>query len=254
MLELAYKKYGNHPRNLIILHGLFGTLDNWHTLATQFSASFTVWTIDQRNHGKSPHSDEFNYHVMSQDLADFMQQHSIEKADIIGHSMGGKTAMQFSFDFPEKISKLIIADISPRAYGPSHNELIDALHDMDLSRITRRSDAEEMLSHKIKEPATIQFLLKNLTREENAYTWKMNLPAITKNYETIIGAVDDDKTFSGPTLFIRGGKSTYILAEDEAQIKKQFPNTEIKTIANSGHWVHAEAPKEFYEVVTDFLS
>ncbi len=254
MLELAFKKYGDHPRHLIILHGLFGTLDNWHTLATSFSEHFTVWAIDQRNHGKSPHSSLFDYFIMSKDLADFMDQHSIEKANIIGHSMGGKTAMQFSFDYPAKIEKLIIADIAPRAYGASHNELIDALHSLDLSKITKRTDAEEMLSADIKSLGTRQFLLKNLTREGDSYKWKMNLPAITKNYDAIIGNVEEDKTYSGETLFIRGGNSDYINAEDEVQIKRQFPNSHIVTIPGIGHWVHAEAPKEFYDEVVKFLS
>ncbi len=253
MISLAFKKYGDHPKHLIILHGLFGTLDNWHTLASAFSEHFTVWTIDQRNHGRSEHHPLFNYYIMAADLADFMEQHEIEKASIIGHSMGGKTAMQFSFDYPEKINKLIIADIAPRAYEASHNDLIDALHSLDLSLIKKRSDAEEMLEKSIKELSTRQFLLKNLTRETDGYVWKMNLPAITANYDAIIGNVDDDKTFLGPTLFIKGEKSNYISKEDEFNISRKFPNSKIISIANAGHWVHADAPKDFFAEAMKFL-
>src|SRR3954465_8191150 len=135
-MELNYKKYGKQGEHIIILHGLFGMLDNWHTLATQLGSQYQVWIVDQRNHGKSPHSEEFDYHILSGDLLDFMTQHNIPAAHIIGHSMGGKTAMQFAFEHPEKVNKLIIVDIAPRGYDAHHNEIIEALQEMDLKHIT----------------------------------------------------------------------------------------------------------------------
>jgi pimeloyl-ACP methyl ester carboxylesterase len=213
-----------------------------------------VWAIDQRNHGRSPHSEEFNYDVMAEDLRDFMEQQGIGKAHLLGHSMGGKTVMQFSFRWPEKINKLIVADISPRGYDESHNEIIDALQGMDLSAMTRRGDAEAMLRSRGFEEGVIQFLLKNLTREASGFRWKMNLPAIVENYRAIIGPVDRNGVFNGPALFIRGTASDYITDTDKAEILKQFPQAQFFDMEGVGHWVHAEAPMPFLQAVLGFLS
>jgi esterase len=223
-------------------------------LATSFANTYTTWALDLRNHGRSPHSDEFDYNIMAADLNDFMQQHGIQEAYIIGHSMGGKAAMQFSFGYPEKVLKLVVADIANKEYGASHNELIDAMKGLDLSKIYKRSEAEEALSANIPELGTRQFLLKNLARENDGFHWKMNLEGIIKNYDKLMDAVDKDAVFNKPALFIRGGKSNYIQPEDEIEIKRQFPDSEIITLDNAGHWVHAEAPKEFLDSVLTFLA
>lgn len=252
-MELNFKKLGDQGRHLIILHGLFGMLDNWQTLATYFSRQYQVWIIDQRNHGKSPHSEEFNYRLLAEDLYEFMQQNSIDTANLIGHSMGGKTVMEFAFLYPEKIEKLIVVDIAPKAYrGGSHLELIDAMKSLDLSKVTRRNDADNMLANKIPDMGVRLFLLKNLTHTDSGYRWKVNLPVLDANYEVIIGNIDNG-VYQGPTLFIRGEHSEYIGPEDEPAIKKEFPNSHVVTIPDVGHWVHAEAPKEFSVAVETFL-
>ncbi len=253
-MELNFKKYGNAGEHLIILHGLFGMLDNWHTLGGKFAEKYQVWLVDQRNHGKSPHSDDFNYEILADDLKHFLANQHIEKANIIGHSMGGKTAMQFALTYPEKLDKLIVVDIAPKAYNSHHDEILDALQSLDLNKIERRSDAEEMLSAKIPQPAVQQFLLKNLGREADGYKWKMNLPALVENYDKIIGDVSSENIYNGPTLFIRGAESHYILEEDIPVIKAQFPHAEFVTFDGVGHWVHAQVPDLFFETVLRFLN
>jgi pimeloyl-ACP methyl ester carboxylesterase len=252
-MELNYKKYGEQGEHLIILHGLFGMLDNWHSLATVFSRDFQVWIIDQRNHGKSPHSEAFDYHLLAKDILDFCEEHGIEKMNLIGHSMGGKVAMQFSFMFPERLHKLIIADIAPKGYDGSHDELMDAMRNLNLSKISRRSDAEEMLEPQIPSLDVRQFLLKNLARQTEGYHWKLNLQSLEDNYPKIIGSIDRDKIYDGPVLFIKGGNSDYILPEDEKEILWQFPQAKFVTFPGIGHWVHAEAPALFAETVNGFL-
>jgi esterase len=252
-MYLNYKKYGDAGEHLIILHGLFGMLDNWHSLATHFGNYFQVWAIDQRNHGKSPHSDDFNYDLLVQDLFDFCEQHEIKTANIIGHSMGGKVAMQFALEHPEKVTRLIVADVAPKNYsGKGHEILMEALMSLNLNRITRRSQAEEALMQEIPQESTRQFLLKNLTREGDSYSLKMNLPSLSKNYENITGPIDAKGVFEKQTLFIQGGESDYIQEEDKPYIMEHFPNAVFITIPGAGHWVHAEAPAKFFDVVMDF--
>ncbi|MCG3166039.1 MAG: Esterase YbfF [Bacteroidia bacterium] len=238
---------------LIILHGLFGMLDNWFTLGKKFSENFTVYLIDQRNHGQSPHSDEWNYKVMSDDLLEFFDEHHLSKATIIGHSMGGKTAMQFAGDHNDRVKKLVVVDIAPRSYPVHHKNILDALLSIDLENLKSRNEADAMLSKYISDFGTKQFLLKNLTRKENDNTkfeWKFNLPVIAKNIHEVGVQTTGDSTV--PALFIRGENSNYIKNSDEAEIQKLYPNSEIISI-NSGHWVHAEKPEEFYSSVMKFL-
>jgi len=251
-MQLNYKKLGE-GEPLVILHGLFGMLDNWFTLGKKFAEDFTVYLIDLRNHGQSPHSDDWNYKTMSDDLLEFFDEHNIEKANIIGHSMGGKTAMCFAGEHPERVKKLVVVDIAPRFYPIHHDTILSALLSIDLENLKSRNEADELLSRYISDFGTKQFLLKNLARKENDNTkfeWKFNLPVIAENIhevgvETITGSI-------APTLFIRGDKSDYINQVDEQEIKKLYPNSEIVSI-NSGHWVHAEKPEEFYNSVLNFL-
>lgn len=252
---LNFKKYGETGPHLIILHGLFGMLDNWHTLAVKFGEHFQVWAIDQRNHGKSPHTDDISYPLLAEDLEEFYEQHSIPEAIILGHSMGGKTAMEFAIGHPEKVSKLIVVDIAPKAYtGKGHDLLIQALQDLELDNIKRRNDADEALKQSIPVESTRQFLLKNLTREGDKYVLKMNLESLAEHYDKLIGNIEATGVFNKQTLFIKGGNSDYIEDGDKPLILDQFPKAEFITIPGSGHWVHAEAPLEFYNVVMEFLA
>jgi len=249
-LELNFKQFGQGSP-VIILHGLFGTLDNWQTMARRLSENHTVFIIDQRNHGRSPHHDEFNYEVMAEDLRDFMESQWVYEATIIGHSMGGKTAMQFALNYGEMVEKLIVVDIGPQKYVGGHQTIFEALFDLNLSEIENRKEAENQLATRIDSIAVRQFLLKNLTRnkESGKYQWKMNLPAIHTNYERILEAIESDYTYDGETLFVNGGKSDYLSPDDLPNLQKFFPQATLKTIPQAGHWVHAEASDEFFELI-----
>ncbi len=252
-MQLNYKKFGERDQSLIILHGLFGSLDNWQTLAKKFGEHYSTYIIDQRNHGKSPHNDTFDYSSMAEDLKEFIKEHNIEKPHLLGHSMGGKTIMQFAMQYPELLNKMVVVDMAPKQYSPHHNEVIEALQSFDVEKVETRNDAEEMMARKIPEFGVRQFLLKNLDRvEDGKYRWKMNLPVIINSYDNILKEIIGG-SFQSPTLFIRGGKSKYIGANDNELIHQLFPKAEIFTIENAGHWVHAEAPKELYDKVLDFL-
>jgi esterase len=255
-MQLNYKKYGETGAHLIILHGLFGMLDNWHTLAARFGANFQVWALDQRNHGKSPHSPVFDYESMAADLLEFYDNHQISQANVMGHSMGGKTAMQFALTYPDKVSKLIVADISPRAYPETgHHMEMEALQSLDLGSITRRADADEALAKQIPLESTRQFLLKNLSREGERFVLKLNLEAISKNYDKISVKIDaGNHLFDKETLFICGAESDYIIENDKPGILKLFPKARFVSIPGAGHWVHAESPEKFYEAAEGFLA
>ncbi len=252
-MELNYKEFGQ-GEPVIILHGLFGTLDNWQTVAKQLAKDYWVFIVDQRNHGRSPHVDDLDYILMAEDLKEFMDQHWIPKAHIIGHSMGGKTAMQFAFDYPDMIDKLVVVDIGPGENKAGHGMIFDALLSLDLSNIANRTAAEDHLKEKIEEYGVRQFLLKNLSRsKEGGYKWKMNLHAIHQNYQNILATVEGDSVYEGETLFIKGGKSNYINSEEEKTIFQYFPESSVETIEGVGHWVHAEAPEDMLKSVLGFL-
>ena len=253
-MKLKYKEFGQ-GEPLIILHGLFGTSDNWQTIAKQFAKNYTVFVLDQRNHGRSPHADDFNYKIMAEDLKDFMEQQWIYSARIIGHSMGGKTAMQFALDYPDMVEKLVVVDIANQTYQGGHEAIFKALFSLDLEKIKTRKEADAILKKQIEDFGIRQFLLKNLTRNKNgSYEWKMNLPVIYKNYQPILAAVaGSEDRFEGATLFVKGGLSPYINEENFKKTKTFFPNAELKIIENVGHWVHAQAPKELLEMVETFF-
>lgn len=254
-MKLFYKKYGEQGPPIFILHGVFGMLDNWHNIARKLSEKYTVYTVDQRNHGKSPHSPSMTYPEMADDLAELMDDLNIPDAHILGHSMGGKVAMTFAEMHPDKVRSLIVADIAPKAYPAGHIQLMNALDKLDYSAIEKRSDADKQLSQYIPNHGIRLFLLKNLQVDKDGeYSLKMNLPAIRANYEKIIGKVEMSWPFSGPCLFMKGANSGYITDEDEEEITSLFPNAEFVTISNSGHWLHAENPKEFVQALEDFLA
>jgi len=232
----------------------WGSSDNWHSLGKLFAESFSVYLVDQRNHGQSPHSDEFNYRALTEDLEEFMTENNIEQAHLLGHSMGGKTVMNFAVKNPQRVDKLIVVDIVPKYYFVRHDRLIDGMKAIPLADITSRTEAEVALSGYEPDPAVRQFLLKNLTRDaEGKFIWKVNLPAIEEHLQEIGEALVYPGTFAGPSLFVNGAKSDYFAPGDETSISKIFPGASFQTLA-TGHWVQAEKPQDFAQVVLDFLA
>ena len=250
-MKLHYRKYGE-GQPLIILHGLFGSSDNWQTLGKKFAENFEVYLVDQRNHGHSPKSNEFNYQLLSDDLYNLIRDLELENIILVGHSMGGKTVMTFAQKYPEFIEKLIVVDIGPKAYPMHHNIILEGLNSLDLSIIKSRGQADKQLSIFIEDNGVKQFLLKNLFWvEKGQLGWRINIPVLEDKMPNIIAAIPD-KIVETPTLFIRGEKSNYIAEDDFQNIYDQFPNSEIETIYDAGHWVHAENPFSFYNMIIDF--
>lgn len=239
---------------MIILHGLFGMSDNWVSLAREFAKDYSVHVIDQRNHGRSGWHDVFNYEAMVDDLLAFMDDHDIDQAILLGHSMGGKTAMQFALDHPSKINRLIVADISADEYSHRHDTIIEAMLAIDLSKLEKRSDVSREMKDKITDDRIRQFLMKNLHwKDRSTLGWKANLEVINDNLNEIFRAIDSEVPFEKPSLFIRGGNSPYIRDKHIPRIKKLFTNSGIETIEGASHWLHAEKPEEFYQLVMNYL-
>ena len=253
-MDLFYKRYGEGPP-LVILHGLLGASGNWHTLSSRaFGSHFEVFTLDQRNHGRSPHSEVFDYPTMADDLRGFMDRQGLARAHVLGHSMGGKTAMHFALTHPERVDKLIIVDMAPKPYPPLHGPLLDALRAVDFEAHRTRAAIEGALTPQIPDVPVRKFVLQNLVRAEHGgYRWRMNLDAIHRQYHRINVGLEADGTFEGPTLFLRGGASDYVADEDTEVIISFFPEAEFATIPEAGHWVHAEAPEAFTRHILDFL-
>lgn len=240
---------------LLVFHGLFGMLDNWGTFGKEMGEFFPVHLIDLRNHGKSFHSTEMSHDDLAHDIAHYMEFYHIEKANLLGHSLGGKAVMQFAIKYPIKVQKLIVVDISPKAYPPHHQGILKALESVDFDKITTRQDAEEVLQQYIPEKSVIQFLAKNLYwADDKKLAWRFNLKTLSEKYSDFVSNAIKFGVFSGETLFIAGARSNYILPQDEFQIRQQFPHSSVVKIENAGHWVQAENPKDFNEVVKDFLS
>lgn len=251
-MKLFYRQSGQ-GEPLIILHGLFGSSDNWYTLAKTFAEQFTVYLIDQRNHGQSPHSEEFDYKLLAEDLLEFINEHNLKAVTIIGHSMGGKTAMNFAVKYPERVKKLVVVDIVPKAYPVHHDNILEGLLSLDLPNVSSRTEADELLSKYVTELDERQFLLKNLYRtSDGGFGWRPNLKSIDKHIEEIGEGMQFDGQYDGPTLFIVGARSKYFKSGDEKLIEKIFPSFTLVTL-DSGHWVQAEKPKEFAETVIPFL-
>lgn len=251
-MKLNYRTMGE-GKPLVILHGVFGSSDNWQTLGRYFSEWCKVYLVDLRDHGKSPHSDSLDLDDMVGDLMELLEDEGLESIDLIGHSMGGKVAMRFAQLHPDRLDHLIVVDMAPKQYEMHHGPLIEALKSLDLESIEGRKDADEKLAERIPEDGVRQFLLKNLQRKgQDAWEWKINIPLIEQDLPKINQALPE-KPVELPTCFIRGGRSDYITDDDEALLKRYFPQSELKTVEGSGHWVHAEAPKAFYQIVEDLL-
>jgi len=252
-MKLHFKESGR-GRAVILLHGLLGSSDNWHPIASRLAGSFQVFALDQRNHGLSPHSDEMDYPLMAEDLNEFMTAQGLETAMVIGHSMGGKTAMQFALQFPERVGKLIVADMAPRAYTPAYAKILAAQLALDLNSFSTRQQIEDALAPEIPDLVLRRFLLKNLGRNSaGAFFWKINLRGLAENELKLCAPVSATARFVNPSLFIRGGKSNYINPEDEPLIRELFPQAKIQTIPEAGHWVHADAPETFLRLALTFL-
>lgn len=251
-MELNFKKLGS-GQPMVILHGLLGTLDNWITLGRQFSENFTVYLVDLRNHGLSPHSEEFTYDAMMQDVMGLFEAEGIKKPILLGHSMGGKVAMNLALNSPESIEKLIVADIDAKAYHVQHEQILKGLNALPIDKISSRKDADDELAKYVDEFGIRQFLLKNLDRPSDGFSWKMNLPVITRDIEKVGIEIGKGQSVDLPSLFIRGVNSNYIKDENWTALKEKFPKAELKTIENAGHWLHAEKPEEFYKIVMDFV-
>ena len=252
-MQLHFKQLG-HGEPLVLLHGLFGSSDNWFGVAPDLAKKFHVFIPDLRNHGHSPHHAEMDYPLMAADVENFFAAQKIESAHVIGHSMGGKVAMQFALDFPARVKKLVVVDMAPRAYERRHDPIFTALLALDLNSFQTRSQMEEVLAAEIPLLNLRRFLLKNLGRDaEGKFFWRMNLGGVAENYSRLGEVLRAGKPFARPALFIRGGKSDYMAEADTVEIHRRFPSAEIQTIAGASHWVHADAPEEFVRCVRDFL-
>jgi pimeloyl-ACP methyl ester carboxylesterase len=252
-MELFSREFGAGPP-VIILHGLFGFSDNWQTIAKALAEHHLVVTPDLRNHGRSPHVPAHSYPEMAEDLRQFMEAHWMFSANLIGHSMGGKVAMQLALTYPDMVERLVVVDIDPGPAEDNHSSIFRTLLAMDLSKMSTRTEAEAYLSDHIPDRGTMQFLLKNITREDDGrFTWKMNLPVLWKHFPDILAGVSGT-SFEKPCLFIRGGNSNYIKNEETTLIKSLFPQVEFVTIEGAGHWVHADKPNELLSVLKGFLT
>lgn len=253
-MELFYNSYGQNGPPLIILHGLLGSNGNWVTLSRNvFSDVARVYAVDQRNHGRSPHTDRIDYPSMAADVRAFIEQHELGSATLLGHSMGGKTAMQTALSYPEVVDRLIVADMAPKAYPPHHQDLLDALARIDPTAYDRRKDIDAALAADVPSRPIRQFLLKNLDYDGEQYTWQMNLEALRAHYDEINAALPRVGAYEGPTLFVRGSESDYVSDDDLPDIRERFPAARLETIDGAGHWLHADRPEAFAEAVLEFL-
>lgn len=252
-MKLNFDQTGSGP-GLIILHGLFGSASNFRTLAKQFGEHYTVYCLDLRNHGKSPHDDEISFEAMASDIIEFMDNHDIEKTAVMGHSLGGKVAMQIALNHPSRISKLIAGDIAPVEYPHHHDRIFEGLNEVSRRFPASRKEAGIILEDYVEIPDVRLFLLTNLTRtDDGALVWRINVNGLESGYENL-AAKPYGTVYTGPALFIRGALSDYVRQEYFPAIYELFPTAEIITLAGTGHWLHAEKPKEYTEIVLEFLN
>jgi len=253
-VQLHAQKYGKSANpKLIILHGLFGSSANWRTIARQLSSSHEVFCLDLRNHGQSPWHDDMSYPAMARDVVRFMLDHQLRGCNMIGHSMGGKTAMMLAQDQIVELAKLVIVDIAPVTYRYTHIDMVDAMQEIDLSTVTGRSQIDTLLSVRIPDPGTRQFLTQNVKRDGEYYSWRINLEAIRQGLDSLV-SYENDPISTVDTLFVAGENSDYIRPEHYSDIFKRFPKARIETIENAGHWLHAEQPGRFISVCKTFLA
>lgn len=249
---LNYQQLGN-GKDIILIHGLFGRLENLNMVAKALSENYRVTSVDVRNHGDSFHDSMMDYPTMAQDIVELMKHLTIDSAIILGHSMGGKIAMELALTSPERVEKLIIADIAPVEYPPHHNQIIAGLKSIDLATINQRKDADKQLAQYVDNIGVRQFLLRNLVSENEQFSFKCNIENIDNNYSQIMKTYHGTSTYNGPTLFIKGANSDYILPEHRAEIVRLFPQSRARIIQGAGHWLHAEKTIAFNRSVESFL-
>lgn len=261
-MQLHFKELGR-GRPLVMLHGLFGSLDNWLGVAPRLAESFHLFLVDLRNHGLSPHDAGMNYSLMAADVAEFFDQHSLDRASVAGHSMGGKAAMQFALNCPARVEKLVVVDMTPRASPLDHETIFKALLALDLRQFQSRRQMEDVLAADIPDLVVRRFLLKNLRSVSSAsvssppsshFEWRIPLDILFRNYPNICEAIPPHAPFPGPALFLRGEKSHYVPENSLPEIRELFPRARIETIAGAGHWVHADARDEFLQRTLKFLT
>jgi pimeloyl-ACP methyl ester carboxylesterase len=229
-------------------------LDNWFSIAKELVDHYTLYLVDQRNHGDSPHAPDWNYALMVEDLRELLDEEGLEKVFLMGHSMGGKTVMNFAVAYPERVEKLIVGDIAPRHYPIHHQRILEGLNALNLQTLQSRKEADELLAAYIPEAGIRQFLLKSLGRGAEGFVWKINLSVITANIENVGEALAEGSRYEGPSLFLGGANSDYILPSDLAAIQTHFPNYEWVSIPDAGHWLHAEQPEAVVKEIRRFLS
>jgi len=254
-MKLFFRHMGQ-GNPVVILHGLLGLSDNWVTFGRQLASDFEVFIPDLRNHGQSPHDPVFNFPVLVKDLHELIEDQGLKKVNLIGHSLGGKTAMFFALKYPDLLDKLVVVDIALRKYSPNleHQMLIDAMMEVDFSSARSRSDMDSQLEQNIHSLKLRQFLLKNIYwKDKETLGWRVNLPVLKESLPRMLKGITTDKKFLNPVLLVRGGLSDYVTDADLPAMVKQFPRTSVKTLANASHWVHADAPGEFYSLVHEFL-
>ncbi|RMJ02588.1 Esterase YbfF [Marinobacter litoralis] len=246
---------------LILLHGLFGSLENLGGVARRLEDGWHIHGLDQRNHGSSPHTDEMTYPAMASDVVAYMDAQGIDKAHLLGHSMGGKVAMQVALSYPERVLGIIVADISPVSYQPRHDAILEGMKNLDLRGVKSRTEADSRLAEYVETPGVRQFLLKNLERipkdeieqDDLLFRWRLNLPVIDASYSNLSAAPEGDGPYDGAVLFIKGADSAYIQTKHQDTIQTLFPNAELKIIEGTGHWLHAEKADTFATLCRQFL-
>jgi esterase len=252
-MKLFCEKQGAGPA-LVMAHGIFGSHENLGAIARLLVDHFTLYRVDLRNHGRSPHSETMTYADMAADIVELMDDHKLGNAAVLGHSLGGKVMMELATTKPERVNHLIVGDIAPVQYPSHHDPILQGLQAINLTSLNSRTEADEQLAKFVDTPMTRQFLLKNLQRnDQGEYFWRLNLPVIAQSYDAMRQAVGEGKMFPGPTLFIRGELSKYIQDRNIEAIQQKFPLAKIATIARASHWLHAEQPQQFFELVKNFI-
>ncbi len=256
-VTLAFKRYSDSGPVLLVLHGLFGSQSNWGWHNKQLAENFQVIGLDLRNHGESGHAERLDYSAMAADVREFMREQKIAHCHVLGHSMGGKVAMEIALTTPDLIDKLIVVDIAPVSYdskADGHLQVMAGMRALNLQTLNNRKEAEEVLSQYIQDEGTRQFVLTNLQKQPaGGYRWRLNLDAIEANYDSLRDQPASSQPFVKPTLFIKGADSNYIQAQHEEEIKALFPDAKVKIVMGAGHWVHAEKPQAVQKIVSDFL-
>ncbi len=254
MVELHYQQLSQHGEPLIMVHGLFGSLENLGVISRLLADDYRVYAVDLRNHGRSPHRDSMTHKDSAADIVHLMDRLGLESAYLFGHSLGGKAVMQVALDYPERVRKLVVGDISPALSRGNHDDVFAGLFAVNLDEVDTRKDADAVLAQHIQEPAVRSFILKNLVRDsEGRYSWKANIEVLRNEYQHILLGNDYSVPFTKPVLFIKGGDSNYLTHADTPEVQARFPNAQVKVIQGTGHWLHAEKPAIFVKLMRSFL-